>query len=74
MPLPRLTPARFRVCLIMLVGALQLVGQTAEPPINFDRQIRPILSENCFHCHGPDAEGRQGDLRLDTATARPLHR
>src|SRR5437868_6584756 len=34
--------------------------------INFDRQIRPILAENCFACHGPDDKARKAKLRLDT--------
>ena len=37
----------------------------AAEPINFSRQIRPILSENCIACHGPDDKGRKGKLRLD---------
>jgi len=33
--------------------------------IDFGLQVRPILSEHCFHCHGPDATHREADLRLD---------
>ena len=37
----------------------------AEERISYARQILPILSENCFFCHGPDKDNRKADLRLD---------
>src|SRR5215813_4029033 len=37
----------------------------AADKLEYNRQIRPILAENCFACHGPDSAARKADLRLD---------
>ena len=37
----------------------------AETPIDFVRDVQPILAEHCLHCHGTDPDSRQGGLRLD---------
>jgi cytochrome c553 len=45
--------------------ALALRGGLADEAVLFNRDVRPILAENCFACHGPDSASRKAGLRLD---------
>ena len=42
---------------------------SAAAPVDFNRDVRPILSDKCFFCHGPDRSHREAGLRLDVETA-----
>ena len=52
-------------CISAVMIGFSLPSQAASGAVDFQRQIRPILSQNCFLCHGPDEAERKGGLRLD---------
>lgn len=64
-----LTPPSHRPVLIRIVFALAaVVGVPAfaeQPAIEFNRDVRPLFSDRCFKCHGPDSGSREAELRLD---------
>jgi hypothetical protein len=62
---PGQPPSRLLGLCALLAGLSIISFGNAAEPIDFNRQILPILSAHCYSCHGPDAEARQADLRLD---------
>ena len=57
-------PPIYLPCLLLIAAVLPAKG--ASRKIEFNRDVRPILAENCFACHGFDAKKREAELRLDT--------
>ena len=58
-------PFRMIAWVLMGAGFLALDAEAAEGALRFNRDIRPILSDNCFLCHGPDKNKRKAKLRID---------
>lgn len=60
----------FRITMLCTSAALAICAHArAGDQVQFNRDVRPILAENCFQCHGPDSAARKADLRLDDADA-----
>ena len=53
------------VWLAMAANLTRPVLGASAPRLDFNREIRPLLVEHCYPCHGPDLEKRKGGLRLD---------
>lgn len=58
-----------RWVVVFLLLFLAARGNAAEPAVDFNRDVRPILADKCFSCHGPDEKHRKADLRLDDEKA-----
>ncbi|MCI0740704.1 MAG: DUF1553 domain-containing protein [Gemmataceae bacterium] len=54
-----------KICLTVVVAGFWATTAHAQSKIEYNRDIRPILTSNCFACHGPDSAARKAELRLD---------
>jgi hypothetical protein len=55
--------------LVLVTCLVAATVHAAAPAVDYNRAVRPLLSNHCFQCHGPDATKRQAGLRLDDADA-----
>lgn len=74
----RMSPVRSKPNFVASVAASLILvtfgNRTAAEEIQFNRDVRPILSDKCFFCHGPDRNHRKADLRLDVEAGAKAER
>ena len=55
-------------CLVSVASSCAAEADAGAKPVDFSREIKPLLAAKCYACHGPDGGKRKGDLRLDVKT------
>ena len=53
------------VLVLLLIAPIAAAAAGSKVKVNFNAQVRPIISAKCYHCHGPDEKSRKAKLRLD---------
>jgi hypothetical protein len=74
MPSPLFRSSSVAVFLGLVSTGISGAAPDSAPPVDFQKQIQPILAEHCTQCHGPDESNRKADLRLDIREEALLER